>query len=100
MYQFCDSFDKYSTTSELYELVSGPITHSSACARFAPPSGLPGQAVKFAAGRFLACGNYTEREYRSLLGRNRGMIFLCEHESQRLAYQEYLSCSVPVLAWE
>ena len=45
-------------------------------------------------------GNYTERKYRSLLGRSRGMIFLCEHESQGLAYQECLSSGVPVLAWD
>jgi hypothetical protein len=48
----------------------------------------------------VVCGNYTEREYRSLLGRSRGMIFLCEHESQGLAYQECLSSGVPVLAWD
>ena len=45
-------------------------------------------------------GNYTEREYRSLLSRSKGMFFLCEHESQGLAYQECLSCGVPVLAWD
>jgi hypothetical protein len=28
------------------------------------------------------------------------MIFLCEHESQGLAYQECLSCDVPILAWD
>jgi hypothetical protein len=28
------------------------------------------------------------------------MIFLCEHESQGIAYQECLSCDVPVLAWD
>jgi hypothetical protein len=48
----------------------------------------------------LVYGNYTEREYRSLLGRSRGMIFLCEHESQGIAYQECLSSGVPVLAWD
>jgi hypothetical protein len=48
----------------------------------------------------LVYGNYTEREYRSLLGRSRGMIFLCEHESQGLAYQECLSSGVPILAWD
>lgn len=48
----------------------------------------------------VAYGNYTEQEYRSLLGRSRGMIFLCEHESQGLAYQECLSSGVPVLAWD
>jgi hypothetical protein len=45
-------------------------------------------------------GRYTEQEYRDLLGRSRGMIFLCEHESQGLAYQECLSSDVPVLAWD
>jgi hypothetical protein len=48
----------------------------------------------------VVCGNYTEPEYRGLLGRSRGMIFLCEHESQGLAYQECLSSGVPVLAWD
>ena len=28
------------------------------------------------------------------------MIFLCEHETQGLAYQQALSCNVPVLAWD
>jgi hypothetical protein len=45
-------------------------------------------------------GSYTESEYRSLLGRSRGMIFLCEHESQGIAYQECLSSGVPILAWD
>jgi len=48
----------------------------------------------------VAYGHYEERQYRSLLGRSRGMIFLCEHESQGLAYQECLSSGVPVLAWD
>jgi glycosyltransferase involved in cell wall biosynthesis len=45
-------------------------------------------------------GSYTGREYRDLLRRSKGMIFLCEHESQGLAYQECLSSGVPVLAWD
>jgi len=28
------------------------------------------------------------------------MVFLCEHETQGLAYQEALACDVPVLAWQ
>ncbi len=28
------------------------------------------------------------------------MIFLCEHETQGIAYQQALSCNVPVLAWD
>lgn len=43
---------------------------------------------------------YTTDEYRALLARSRGMLFLCEHETQGLAYQEALACNVPVLAWD
>ena len=38
--------------------------------------------------------------YRALLARSRAMIFLCEHESQGLAYQEAMASNVPVLAWD
>ena len=45
-------------------------------------------------------GSYRPAEYSSALARCRAMIFLCEHESQGLAYQECLSCNVPILAWD
>lgn len=45
-------------------------------------------------------GFYTECEFRRLLSECKAMIFLCEHESQGLAYQECLSSGVPVLAWD
>jgi glycosyltransferase involved in cell wall biosynthesis len=45
-------------------------------------------------------GYYDERQYRAALRRCRSMIFLCEHESQGIAYQECLSSGVPVLAWD
>jgi hypothetical protein len=38
--------------------------------------------------------------YRRLLERSRAMIFLCEHETQGLAYQEAMASNVPVLAWD
>jgi hypothetical protein len=38
--------------------------------------------------------------YRRLLQRSRAMLFLCEHETQGLAYQEALASNVPVLAWD
>jgi hypothetical protein len=38
--------------------------------------------------------------YRNLLKRSRLMLFICEHETQGLAYQEALAANVPVLAWE
>lgn len=48
----------------------------------------------------LTYGSYTPVEYQDALSRCRSMIFLCEHESQGLAYQEALSCDIPILAWE
>jgi hypothetical protein len=43
---------------------------------------------------------YDHAAYRALLERSRSMIFLCEHETQGLAYQEALASGVPVLAWD
>jgi len=45
-------------------------------------------------------GFYREEEYWELLGRSQTMVFLCEHESQGIAYQQALSCGVPILAWD
>ena len=49
--------------------------------------------------KFLRYGTYSLREYRELLRRTRGMIFLSEHETQGIAYQEAMACNVPILAW-
>jgi hypothetical protein len=38
--------------------------------------------------------------YRRLLERSRAMVFLCEHETQGLAYQEAMASNVPILAWD
>jgi hypothetical protein len=45
-------------------------------------------------------GFYKEEEFRSLLNRSKAMIFLCEHETQGIAYQQTLACGVPILAWD
>jgi hypothetical protein len=45
-------------------------------------------------------GAYREGEYRALLSQSRAMVFLCEHETQGIAYQEALSCGVPIFAWD
>jgi succinoglycan biosynthesis protein ExoO len=42
---------------------------------------------------------YDHATYRELLAGARGMLFLCEHETQGLAYQEAMASGVPVLAW-
>ncbi|HEY0780178.1 MAG TPA: hypothetical protein VGD56_19585, partial [Gemmatirosa sp.] len=48
----------------------------------------------------LRRGAYDLAEYRALLGRARGVLFVCEHETQGLAYQEAMACNVPILAWD
>lgn len=45
-------------------------------------------------------GHYHEDDYRRLLGRCRAMVFLCEHETQGIAYQQALAAGVPILAWD
>jgi hypothetical protein len=45
-------------------------------------------------------GQHTQTQYRKFLKRSRAMLFLCEHETQGMAYQEALASNVPVLAWD
>lgn len=45
-------------------------------------------------------GDYREEEYEGRLHQCRAMIFLCEHETQGIAYQQALSAGVPILAWD
>ncbi|HEY9711742.1 MAG TPA: glycosyltransferase, partial [Oculatellaceae cyanobacterium] len=55
------------------------------------------QGLKIAVIRY---GLYQEEEFHSLLDRSKAMIFLCEHETQGIAYQQALACGVPILAWD
>ena len=48
----------------------------------------------------LRYGHHHHSEFQNALKRARAMIFICEHETQGLAYQEALSSNVPVLAWD
>jgi len=43
---------------------------------------------------------YDHEMYKKLLGSACGMIFLCEHETQGMAYQEAMASGVPILAWD
>lgn len=55
-----------------------------------------------AAGRSfreIRYGFYREEEFRAALDECRAMIFLCEHETQGIAYQQALASGVPILAW-
>jgi hypothetical protein len=48
----------------------------------------------------LRYGSYAEEDFHAALRRCRAMIFLCDHETQGIAYQQALSCGVPILAWD
>jgi glycosyltransferase involved in cell wall biosynthesis len=50
--------------------------------------------------REIRYGFYDEEAFRALLNESRAMIFLCEHETQGIAYQQALSSGVPILAWD
>jgi len=41
-----------------------------------------------------------ENSYHALLARSRAVLFLCENETQGLAYNEALSMDIPLLAWD
>jgi hypothetical protein len=45
-------------------------------------------------------GFYEEENFHWRLQQCRAMIFLCEHETQGIAYQQALACGVPILAWD
>lgn len=48
----------------------------------------------------LRYGHYREEDFHALLRRCKAMVFLCEHETQGIAYLQALSCGVPILAWD
>ncbi len=54
--------------------------------------GLPVSEIRY--------GFYREEDFRARLDRCRALVFLCEHETQGLAYQQALACGVPILAWD
>ncbi len=45
-------------------------------------------------------GHYKEEDFFFLLKRCKAMVFLCEHETQGIAYQQALSMNIPILAWD
>ena len=48
----------------------------------------------------LRYGSYEPDDLAAALRRCRAVVFLCEHETQGIAYQQMLSSGVPVLAWD
>lgn len=49
---------------------------------------------------YIRYGYYSETMYEKLLAQSKSMLFLCEHETQGIAYLQALSCNVPILAWD
>jgi glycosyltransferase involved in cell wall biosynthesis len=45
-------------------------------------------------------GSYRKEQFLKALRQCGAMIFLCEHETQGIAYQQALSCGIPILAWD
>lgn len=50
--------------------------------------------------REMRYGHYEEHQFHQMLQEVRAMIFLCEHETQGIAYQQALSAGAPILAWD
>jgi glycosyltransferase involved in cell wall biosynthesis len=50
--------------------------------------------------RRLRWGYYREATFEKLVRASRAVVYLSEYETQGIAYQQALSCNVPVLAWE
>ena len=53
--------------------------------------------VRYSVVRY---GAYNYATYQALLQQSRSMLFLCEHETQGMAYQEAMAMNVPVFAWQ
>jgi hypothetical protein len=78
-------YDKIRWEHDRYEVsLIGPIRESL------KTHGLPVAELRY--------GYYKEHDFRALLDRCRAMVFLCEHETQGIAYQQALACGVPILA--
>ena len=50
--------------------------------------------------RVLRYGHHHQGEFARGLRDSRALAFLCEHETQGLAYQEALASGIPVFAWD
>lgn len=45
-------------------------------------------------------GSYEPKDLKEKIGQCKSVIFLCEHETQGLAYQQILSTDTPIFAWD
>jgi hypothetical protein len=49
---------------------------------------------------YIKYGSYTPAELKDKVSKCKAVIFLCEHETQGLAYQQILATNTPILAWD
>jgi hypothetical protein len=49
---------------------------------------------------FIKYGEYKATDLKSKVQQCKAVIFLCEHETQGLAYQQILATNTPILAWD
>jgi hypothetical protein len=49
--------------------------------------------------QIIRYGHYTHTDLKRKLSVSKAVIFLCEHETQGLAYQQILATNTPILAW-
>lgn len=49
---------------------------------------------------FIRYGNYIPDDLMLKIRQSKAVIFLCEHETQGLAYQQILATDTPILAWD
>jgi len=45
-------------------------------------------------------GEHSIGHYEDCLKKSKSLVFLCEHETQGLAYQEAMSMNIPIFAWD
>jgi glycosyltransferase involved in cell wall biosynthesis len=55
---------------------------------------------KGATYHHIKYGQYKPDELNDKLSQSKAVVFLCEHETQGLAYQQILSTNTPILAWD
>jgi glycosyltransferase involved in cell wall biosynthesis len=48
----------------------------------------------------LRYGHYFPEDLKAALEKCRAVVFLCEHETQGIAYQQMLASDVPIFAWD
>jgi hypothetical protein len=55
------------------------------------------QRIEFETLRY---GHYFPEDLKAALARCKAVIFLCEHETQGIAYQQMLASGAPIFAWD